>query len=130
MFFESEAVRSRLHGLGRVVGRGSNPIVQFVDGPRCRVHRDALRVIPDEDFETDMANRLVWERYLSVRVGGPVEPSCPILPQRFDLESALRNTEVAWKFFDERPRDEGILLFIGDDLNSRPRTTNTKPTNA
>ena len=41
MFFESEAVRSRLHGLGRVVGCGSDPIVQFVDGPRCRVHRDA-----------------------------------------------------------------------------------------
>ena len=130
MFFESEAVRSGLHGLGRVVDCGSNPIVQFVDGPRCRVHGDALRVIPDEDFEMDMANRLMWERYLSVRVGGPVEPSCPIRPQRFDLNSALRNDRLADQFFDEHGRKDGILFFFGDDLNPRPWTTNTKPTNA
>ena len=52
-YLAGEIVRSLLHRLGRVIGPGHNPTVQFLVGSRHRVEGKTLTSIPDEEFDAE-----------------------------------------------------------------------------
>ena len=119
-FFRGECVHSRMHGFGRVIVGASMPTVRFLDGRECDVPTDDLRLLADKVFEAELANRAAWERYLNWRVYGIDEPAVAVLPQRFDLATALRpELEFEWPR-DSEPRWPSGFRFIVDDLNYPP----------
>lgn len=116
-FLVGEAVRSLFHGLGRVVRGGLEPIVQFYDGPRHRILGETLKPIPEAAYEAETANREVIERFLDIYMFGRTTWQPPALPQKFDLEEALRRVTLSQELYDGGPSDDGRLIFIADDLN-------------
>jgi len=116
-FLVGEAVRSLFHGLGRVVRCGLDPAVQFMGGPRLRVPGDTLRIVNEEQFDEETANREAIERFLDIYMFGHTTRQPPALPQMFDLEEALRRDTLPDLSQDEAPLDSGSLLFVMDDLN-------------
>ena len=69
MFRKGLCVRS-LFGLGQVVVDGAPPLVRFLDGRECHVAEESLTIVPTEDFEAEIANRTLWNRFLTLCVCG------------------------------------------------------------
>ena len=69
MFRKGLCVRS-LFGLGQVVVDGDPPLVRFLDGRECHVTEELLTIVPTEDFEAEIANRTLWNRFLTLCVCG------------------------------------------------------------
>ncbi len=63
-------VRSKFYGLGQVVDGGEEPLVRFLDGQEIQVPADNLHFVPTEGFEAEIANRTLWNRFLTLRVCG------------------------------------------------------------
>lgn len=117
-FLRGEAVHAaRSWGFGRIVVGGSSPLVEFIDGPICEVPGDELRILTNEAYEAELANRAAWERYLNWQVYGVDEPAVTALPHRFDLVTALRHElEFEWPR-DSEPSWPSGFRFIAHDLN-------------
>ncbi|MFQ5503092.1 MAG: hypothetical protein ACE5EQ_12485 [Phycisphaerae bacterium] len=128
LYLTGEAVRSLFHGPGRVITSGYNPTVQFLTGSRHRVNGESLKPIPDEQFDTEIANQEAIERYLDLIMYGRIKKRPRCLPHRFDLTAALRSDLPPDLGHDVSPLDDARLLFISHDLNGDPGGDTTDDT--
>ncbi len=69
MFRKGLCLRSPV-GLGQVAVDGDPPLVRFLDGRECHVAEESLTIVPTEDFEAEIANQTVWNRFLTLCVRG------------------------------------------------------------
>lgn len=116
MFYVDECVRSPRYGLGVVIWAGDDPWVQFLAGERLQVEGSALRVVPDEVYDAEVANRARLERWLTWRVTGMLEPEPKLVSRpRTDLEGKLHRSaeQSCLPYVDVTP----LPLFTSDDVN-------------
>ena len=69
MFRKGLCVRSPF-GLGQIVEDGTPPLVRFLAGRECHVAEESLTIVPTEDFEAEIANQTLWNRFLTLCVCG------------------------------------------------------------
>ena len=116
-FFEGECVWSKMWGIGRVVGGGEDPEVQFLMGGKQCVPGSTIKIIPEEEFEAAIANREQAEQFIDLLIYGRVMPRPTALPQRFDLHRTLQ-TKLPGALPDRVEQiSDASLCFIADDLN-------------
>ena len=90
MFYRGEFVKSRFHGLGRVVTGSEMPTILFLDCRRCSIPGDTLSVVTEESYFAEVENRSRLERWLNFSVYGIRERPKPMLREgRFDLATAM-----------------------------------------
>ncbi len=70
VFRRGYCVRSSMFGFGQVLVEGEEPKVRFLDGRECHVAEESLTIVPTADFESEIANRTLWNRYLTLCVCG------------------------------------------------------------
>ena len=114
VFYEGETVRSKYYGLGEVTRSGKHPRVQFFDRPECSVPSDTLRWVAPEVYDAEVLNRVMIERFLTLRVCGYLPPCTAPLPRpEFDLAAAMQRYAHSppLPFVDSTPPGSGVLYF-------------------
>lgn len=114
MFYKGQHVRSRFHGLGEVTMTGHHPRVRLLDGRECRVPCNTVRFAPPNEYEAEVENRMLIERYLTFRVGGTLSSDCISPPRtQFDLVAAMtRHARTPpLPFAEATPLGSSVLYF-------------------
>lgn len=70
MFRKGLCVRSPF-GLGQIVMDGDPPLIRFLAGDERHIAVESLTLVPTEDFEAEIANLTLWNRFLTLCVCGP-----------------------------------------------------------
>ena len=86
MFFQGQTVRSEYHGLGEVIKSGDRPLVRFLAGWEGWATADTLKTVPADRYDTELLNRTIIERFLTLWIYGRLPSESPALPRpRFEL---------------------------------------------
>lgn len=123
VFRRGQYVRSYLFGLGQVLADDEAVLVRFLGGRECRVPAESLTVVPEEVFETEIANRSVIEARLLIHVYGPeaLDPSGRLW---------VRDPDGLWTTVDKLREEStwppgGFEFSAHDDVDADARFANT-----